>query len=235
MFQAHVERYPVAWMCRLLDVTHSKYYAWKQRGGESKGDAEDRRLGVLIRSIHAEWGSDFGYHRLRDVLRDDYGEMVGERRMRRLMQANSLWGIPAKKRRYRRKKPSDWSIPDVLQRCFCAAETNRIWVTDITMVATAEGKLHLCIMKDLCDGVVVAWRTSVHPNAELVTRTFDRAAQVRLEGVRPVVHSGRGSRYTSRAIASASKATACKSAWGKWHPVRTTCWHQTTPYFPSEK
>ncbi|MYD45813.1 MAG: transposase [Gammaproteobacteria bacterium] len=62
-----------------------------------------------------------------------------------------------------------------------------------------EGKLYLCIIKDLYDGVVVAWRTSVHPNAELVTRTVDRAVQVRLEGERPVVDSDRGSQYTSRA------------------------------------
>ena len=39
-------------MCTLLGVSRSKYYAWIARGREPTYAALDRRLLVLIRSLH---------------------------------------------------------------------------------------------------------------------------------------------------------------------------------------
>ena len=191
--------YPVRYMCTVLKVSRSKYYAWRQQGGTSRREREDRRLGVLIRSIHAEWDGILGYRRMRDVLRTYHGERVGTRRLRRLMQESSLWGVPLKKRRHRRSRISDEAVPDLVQRDFTAPQPNTIWVTDLTEIRTAEGKLYVCTIKDLYDGVVVAWQTGARQTAELVTATVDHAVAVRLDGERPILHSDHGSQYTSTA------------------------------------
>ena len=69
----------------------------------------------------------------------------------------------------------------------------------MTEIRTAEGKLYLCTIKDLYDGVVVAWRSGSRQTAELVTTTVDHAVAVRLDGERPILHSEHGSQYTSEA------------------------------------
>ncbi len=199
MIAALDDTYPVAYMCDRLAVTRSKYYAWHERGGASTRALEDRRLRTLIRVIHAEWGGIFGYRRMREILRTQHGEWLGARRVRRLMGEASLWGVPVKKRRHRQTRMPDEVVPDLVQRDFAAAQPNAIWVSDLTEIRTAEGKLYLCIIKDLYDGVVVAWRTGLRQTAELVTTTVDRAVASRLDGERPILHSDHGSQYTSEA------------------------------------
>ena len=199
MIAALDDTYPVAYMCDRLAVTRSKYYAWRQRGGTSTRALEDRRLRTLIRVIHAEWGGIFGYRRMREILQTQHGEWLGARRVRRLMGEASLWGVPVKKRRHRQTRMTDEVVPDLVQRDFAAAQPNTIWVSDLTEIRTAEGKLYLCIIKDLYDGVVVAWRTGLRQTAELVTTTVDRAVASRLDGERPILHSDHGSQYTSEA------------------------------------
>ena len=75
----------VAWlmryMCTVLTMSRSKYYAWRQQGDTSRRVREDRRLEVLIRSIHAEWDGILGCRRMRDVLHTHHGERIGTRRL----------------------------------------------------------------------------------------------------------------------------------------------------------
>ena len=55
--------YPISRMCSLLGTTKSLYYAWEQRGQESTRAPGNRRLRVLIRSVHRRSGKKFGYRR----------------------------------------------------------------------------------------------------------------------------------------------------------------------------
>ncbi len=144
MIAALDDTYPVSYMCERLGVTRSKYYAWCQRGGASTRELEDRRLRTLMRVIHAEWGGIFGYRRMREILRTQHDEWLGERRVRRLMKEASLWGVPLKKRRHRRARVTADDVPDLVQRDFAAADPNTIWVSDLTEVRTAEGKVCHC-------------------------------------------------------------------------------------------
>ena len=49
------ERFSVVFPCARLGVTRSTYYAWCDRSRESKRARPDRRLLVMIRSLHQEW------------------------------------------------------------------------------------------------------------------------------------------------------------------------------------
>ena len=55
---------------------------------------------------------------MRDVLRTHHGERIGTRRLRRLMKESSLWGVPLKKRRHRRRQINDEAVPDLVRRDF---------------------------------------------------------------------------------------------------------------------
>ena len=103
--------FPVFFMCSLLGVTRSKFYAWVERGRESTYASSDRRLLVLIRSLHPEWHGILGYRRMHTCLQQQYGEGVGHRRVRRLLRVAGLSGIPKKRRRQRRAGRIDRNTP----------------------------------------------------------------------------------------------------------------------------
>ena len=205
-------------MCPLLGVSRRKYYAWIARGREPTYAALDRRLLVLIRSLHREWKGILGYRRMPTCLQQQYGEYIGKHRVRRLMRRAGLMGIPKKRRRAPRPGRREQHIPDWLQRDFSATEPNRVWVTDITELATGEGKLYLCVIKDLYDGAMVAWKTSPRPTAEWVTATVESALMKRPESRGAILHSDHGSQYTSNAYRQCLQRHGLQISMGK---VRT--------------
>ncbi|MCY3628195.1 MAG: transposase family protein [Gammaproteobacteria bacterium] len=54
-------------------------------------------------------------------------------------------------------------------------QPNRVWVTDLTKLKKGEGKMFLCVLKDLYDDTVVGWKTKARPTAELVVATIEWA------------------------------------------------------------
>ncbi|MFD3941092.1 DDE-type integrase/transposase/recombinase [Streptomyces sp. NPDC058611] len=62
-----------------------------------------------------------------------------------------------------------------LQRDFTATAPNRLWVTDLTMIATKEGPLWLSAIRDAFSRRVVAWETSARADADPVLTTLEYA------------------------------------------------------------
>tara|TARA_B110000091_G_C13784085_1_gene462500 strand:- start:1042 stop:1599 length:558 start_codon:yes stop_codon:yes gene_type:complete len=80
---------------------------------------------------------------------------------------------------------------------FSAEEPNQKWVTDITYIRTGEGFLYLCVVKDLCNGVMVGWSMSAVQNRELVIQAVLAALWQRPKGLCTILHSDRGCQFTS--------------------------------------
>lgn len=156
-----------------------------------------------------------GYRRMHACLQQRYGECVGRCRVRRLMATAGIMGIPKKRRRQRRPGRIDQNIPDLLQRDFSATEPNRAWVSDITELATGEGKLYLCVIKDLYDGAIAAWKTSTRPTAEWVTKTVALALAKRPASHGTILHSDHGSQYTSEAYRQCLLRNGLKISMGR--------------------
>ena len=86
--QAH---YPVATMCRLLDVSTSGYYAWRKRPRSAKAKA-DAELLARIRSISERSRGTYGAPRVHAEL-GAQGIRVGLKRVARLMGEAGLEGV----------------------------------------------------------------------------------------------------------------------------------------------
>jgi len=54
--------------------------------------------------------------------------------------------------------------PDLVQRDFTAHAPNRLWVADITYVATWVGWLYLAVVVDAWSHKVVGWAMATHPS-----------------------------------------------------------------------
>jgi len=181
-------------MCRVLEVSSSGYYAWRKRQ-PSQPTQEDRRLRQQIREIHEKSRGTYGAPRIHAELADE-GVHVGRKRVARLMRAENLRGVSRRKVLHTTQRmPGARPAPDLVQRNFAANAPNRLWVADITYVATWAGWLYLAVVVDVWSRKVVGWAMSTHLRTRLVLDALQMALQQR----RPqdvIHHSDQGSQYT---------------------------------------
>jgi putative transposase len=194
----HQAVYPVKTMCRVLDVSTSGYYAWRKRQPSQRAQ-EDQRLLKRIHAIHERSKGIYGAPRIHAELAEA-GVRVGRKRVARLMRAEHLWGVSRRKApRTTQRKPGARPAPDLVKRNFTASGPDRLWVADITYVATWAGWLYLAVVVDAWSRRVVGWAMSTHLRKTLVLDALQMA--IRQRRPRSVIHhSDQGSQYTSLAF-----------------------------------
>ena len=121
-----------------------------------------------------------------------------------MMWEADLGARPKKRfRTTKRARTGDRVAQDVLQRRFEVAAPDRVWVSDITYVATTEGWLYPCVVLDLYARRVVGWSMSSRLGVELALHAFVMAFMARKPPRSLLFHSDRGVQYTSHAFAHA--------------------------------
>jgi len=203
--QQQRKAYPVAMMCRLLAVSTSGYYAWTSRP-ESRRAREDRALAVEIRAEFARSKGRYGSPRIVQALRRR-GRRVGRRRTARIMRQEGLVARPRRRRpRPASSRASSRAAPNLLTRNFSVDAPNKVWMSDITYIATRSGWVYLAVVLDLYSRRVVGWSLAGHMRQELALEALDMAIRRRGPGRGVLHHSDRGSQYASddylRALAS---------------------------------
>jgi putative transposase len=190
--------FPVAWMCRRLDVSSSGFYRWT-KAEESARTRRDRQLGTMIRAAHTASGGTYGSPRITRDLKEA-GEDVARKRVARLMRENGLCGQAP--RRFRRTTDSKHDLPiadNIVARDFNPDAPNQVWAADISYVRTWAGWLYLAVVIDLFSRRVVGWAIADHMRTELVLDALTMAFDARHPGEGLVCHSDRGSQYASHA------------------------------------
>jgi transposase InsO family protein len=83
----------------------------------------------------------------------------------------------------------------LLKQNFAVEAPNRVWVTDITYISTAEGWLYLASHKDLFTGEVVGYAMGERMTKNLVSQSLFRAVLAKHPAAGLIHHSDRGSQY----------------------------------------
>jgi putative transposase len=188
--------FPVSSMCRVLGVTKSGFYAWVKRPKPARATS-DAQLAATVAAVHQRSRRTYGSPRVHRELKAR-GVRVSKKRIERLMRENGIRG--RSKRRFRRTTDSKHGgpiAPNVLARHFRVDEPNRVWVTDVTAIATGEGWLYLAPMLDLHSRRVVAWSASESNDTALALDVLRRALRARRPPPGLLHHSDRGSPYAS--------------------------------------
>ena len=138
--QAYSREYPIALMCRALEVSESGYHAWNKRE-VSKRAQEDQALADQREQIFQANRGGYGSPRIHAELQEQ-GRRCDCLRIARLIRS----GGSVRKRLRRRVRTTDSHhsnpvAPESLNREFTASAPNTTWVTDITTIETAEGDL----------------------------------------------------------------------------------------------
>ena len=188
----------VTTLCRLLAVSPSGYYAWRQRPTSARA-RQDAALTERIRALHGQSRGTYGVPRIHADLAAE-GWRVGRKRVARLMRSAGLRGVS--RRRFAVTTQSDQRVrpaPDRVERSFTADAPDQLYVGDITYIPTWEGFLYLATVLDVFSRRVVGWAMAEHLRTELVLDALEMALeQRRPEAV--IHHSDQGYQYTSVAF-----------------------------------
>ncbi len=191
------DQHAVRLMCKVLEVSHSGYYAWRTRP-VSQREMANQKLMQQIETVFDASHRTYGSPRVYQALKSE-GIACSENRVARLMR---LRGIRAKQsKRFRcttRRHPSRPVAPNHLQRDFSATAPNEKWVTDITYIKTAEGWLYLAVVLDLFARLVVGWSMSGRITGELTLSALKMAIRRREPEKGVLHHSDQGSQYTDQ-------------------------------------
>ena len=211
--KANQASFPVSAMCRLLQVSTSGFYDWRDRplSPHARKDAE---LTVLIHSIYERSHRTYGARRVHAELREEYGVRVGRKRVARLMRRAGLQGV--QKRRFfctTRRSNAERSAPDLVDRRFVADRPDALWVADVTYVPTAEGFLYLAIVLDVFSRPIVGWAMDARLGSQLVLKALEMAyAQRSPHAV--IHHSDHGSEYTAIAFGTRCERLGVRPSMG---------------------
>src|SRR5271165_3598398 len=171
--KAYQAEYPVAVMCRVLEVSPSGYYAWRRRA-PSKRRQSDLLLGDKIEVFYRESDSIYGRPRIHADLREA-GIFVSGKRVARLMRERNIHGISRRKWATTTiRNPNARPAPDLVDRKFVADSPNKLWVADITYIPTWAGFLYLAIVS-MCsvDALSVGqWLITCAPSSSLTRSTW---------------------------------------------------------------
>lgn len=220
----HRQVWPITVQCRVLEVSVSGYHAHRARqlSMAPRRHLSDEALLVHIKAVHAQTHGGYGRPRILRELRND-GVRVGKQRLQTLMHKH---GIRAKgKRRFKVTTNSNHDLPiapNLLNRQFAVDTPDKVWVGDITYIATDEGWLFLAVVIDLFSRQVVGWSMREQMTRDIVIDALRMAWFKRHPGKQAglIFHSDRGSQYASEDFRDVLKDYGITASMSR----RGNCW-----------
>ncbi len=198
MIKGNEDHFPVGMMCRLLSVSRSGYYSWKNRPFSGRDQANQELL-TEIKRVFEDEKSRPGSPRISRRLQEE-GKSASRHRVAKLMKDNGLRAKAAKK--YKATTNSNHSLPvapNLLEQNFTADAPDQKWVSDITYIWTEEGWLYLAVVLELYSRRVIGWAIGERMTAALVCDALIMALWRRHMPKGVIVHSDRGCQYCSAA------------------------------------
>lgn len=174
-----------------LHVRREGYYNWLHRPSREARDAELILALEKVRKKHPCYG-------VRSMLDElPAGEKVSYGKGYRVCRDNGLLTKRRKPKGLTQPDPAAQAAEDLVKRDFTALAPNQKWLTDITEMACKDGKLYLCAVLDCFDGAIVGHSMETNMKTPLCTAALSGAVLRYGTGENRILHSDRGSQFTS--------------------------------------
>ncbi|WP_153126783.1 IS3 family transposase [Peribacillus tepidiphilus] len=165
-FEFRVEK-----MCKVLKVSRSGYYKWRDRP-ESERTKRHKTLVRLVKKSFLGSRELYGSPKIaKDLVRN--GTPVCQKTVARIMKEEGLRSKTIKK--YKATTNSKHSLPvfeNKLNLEFKVDQPNKVWLADITYIPTAEGWLYLASVMDLYSRKIIGWSFDKTMTKELVIQAL---------------------------------------------------------------
>ncbi|QKJ18054.1 IS3 family transposase [Microbacterium hominis] len=200
----HRDRFGVELICRVLRpavqgfLTSRGYRAAVGRAPSAR-QLKDELLVPEVARLHAENYGVYGRRKMHALMRRQ-GWDIGRDQTERLMRLAGVRGVLKSKRVFTTRADKTTVLPsDLVNRRFTAPAPRRLWVCDVTYVATWSGFAYVAFVTDVYSRRIVGWNVAATLRSEILPmQALDMAAWGaggRLDGL--IHHADHGSNYTA--------------------------------------
>lgn len=178
----HRDRFGVELICQVLRpavrgfLTSRGFRAAANRTPSAR-QLHDDLLVPEISRLHAENYGVYGRRKMHALMRRQ-GWEIGRDQTERLMRVAGVRGVRKSKRMFTTKSDSALQRPaDLVNRRFTADGPRRLWVCDVTYVATWSGFAYVAFVTDVYSRRIVGWNVAATLKAEILPmQALDMAA-----------------------------------------------------------
>lgn len=176
------DRFGVELICRVLRpavqgfLTSRGYRAAVGRAPSARQLRDDLLIPEVAR-LHAENYGVYGRRKMHALMRRQ-GWDIGRDQTERLMRLAGVRGVKKSKRVFTTRSDRTTTLPgDLVNRRFTADAPRRLWVCDITYVATWSGFAYVAFVTDVYSRRIVGWNVAATLKAEILPlQALDMAA-----------------------------------------------------------
>lgn len=180
-------------MCAVLDISPKTYYKCRNT------DDPDYIDYLMIKNIFDINKKCYGYRRITDELRSEYGVIMNGKKVLRIMKKYNIQAeyIRKAKIKHKNKRIEENVKPNLLNRKFTSDAFNKVWDTDVTYLIFKGNRAYLSTIIDLFDRHVITYKISKNNDNKLVIDTLNEAIVKEKDVHGLIIHSDQGFQYTS--------------------------------------
>jgi putative transposase len=149
--------------CRVVGVSPSWFYKWRQRSPTPR-ELRRARLEEEIRAVFEDSGGTYGSPKI-FVLLVRAGWRVSVNTVAQVMAELGLIARVVRRRRCLTRQGRGPAAEDLVRLDFTAPEPDRVWVGDMTVIDTGEGKLYPATVIDLFSRRLLGYAMDAHHDA----------------------------------------------------------------------
>lgn len=185
-------------MCNIFKVSKSGFYHWL-KATPSKRWLENVKFRELIHQIFMDSSQSYGAPRIRAELLE-LGHKISKRRVANIMKVNGWFAKRKRKFKVTTDSKHNYPIaPNLLGRKFDVEQPNKVWVSDMTYIATKKGWMYLTVIIDLYHRKVIGWSMSKDLTTEnTIMKAWQMAILNNPISRKLIFHSDRGVQYASQ-------------------------------------
>lgn len=201
-------------LCQVLGIGRSSYYYCTQKRPEGRLKQENNLLRQEIIRIYHEQDGVYGAPKIREELLNlQLSFKVSEKRVQRIMRSLGLRSVVVKKYRPYKSDAVYNGGENLLKRDFKASKRNEKWVSDITYIHVLnKGWCYLASIMDLSTNKIIGWCFSQTMDKACVLSALHQAVSTQKPAKGVILHSDRGSQYTSHEYREELKALGIRQS-----------------------
>ena len=197
-------------MCRVLNVSSSGFYAWRDRSPSRRAKQDEHLLGK-IRTVHEQSRQTYGSPRVHAAL-NRKGEQVGRRPVERLMRQHGIQGCSASLYRRLTGLTRQYNAAEHQLHGLEITRPDQVWVSDVTYLKVNGQWRYLATVMDRYSRRLLGWAFGKERTASLARRALQNALRLRRPKPGALFHSDRGSEFIGQIMQNALvKAGLCQS------------------------
>lgn len=199
-----------------MKVARSTYYSILNYKVSCR-ETENNILKLKIFKIYCENRKVYGCIKITRILQNEGYPKLSVNRVSRLMRQLGIKALTIRKfRNYRNKQNEHSEFKNLVNQNFSAQKPNQIWLSDITYIHTVKhGWTYLASVLDVCTRKIVGYSYGRKMDRPLVISALTKAWNNQNCPDNVVLHSDRGSQYTSSEYIAAAEKMGFRLSYSK--------------------